>query len=291
MAFTPISEDTDFAFPDGVFDLRGWEVRAMTDGEKVGEVEDLLIDESGRIRYLDVDLSTFRKHVLVPVDRARADEAEGVVWVPGMDRSRFEAVPRYDHDPETLTREYEDRVTQAYTGGWPAGASGAHPGRMAVEGAPPRTEPAAGAQEIPIETARTRAPRTGPLASLSELGEYEVASGEADARGWDLVLADDRRVGMIHDLLIEPAALKVRYLDCELTAPEHGHPAGGRHILVPVDYARLDLSEKIVYVDAISSSDLTDLPSFPGIPLAPEAEDRIFEVFTHGSNGEGWDRG
>ncbi len=266
----------------------------MADGEKIGEVEDLLIDDTGTVRYLDVDLSAFRKHVLVPVARTRIDEAEDVVWVPGMDRSRFEDVPGYDHDPGALTADYERRLASAYSAARPTGVSEAHPGRIgegiSAGGMLRRGEPAGAARTPEGRAPPARPVSTGPLWSMSELGEYEVAAGDPDPRGWDVVMSDHRRVGKVHDLLIDPAAMKVRYLDCELTATEHGHPAGGRHVLIPVGYTRVGERESIVYVDVVSSTAVADLPSFPGLPIAPEDEDRIFEIFTRGPNGEGRDR-
>jgi sporulation protein YlmC with PRC-barrel domain len=283
MPFAPLSEDTEFAFPPGIFDVRGWEVRTMADGEKVGEVEDLLLDDSGSIRYLDVDLNAPRKHVLIPVSRTRVDEAEGVVWVPALSRSQFEAVPSYNHDPRTLTDEYQNRLAAAYEVRGPARTATrpSEPSRVR-----PEWRTAHIREEGPGGTMAAVPPRTGPLVSLSTAGEYEVTGDNPDPRGWDLVMSDQRRVGTVHDLIVEPTALKVRYLDCELTMPEHGHPSGGRHVLIPVGYTRLDEAEEIVYVDLISSAAIPDLPSFAGIPLAPETEQRIFEVFTHDSYGE-----
>lgn len=283
MAFTPLSEETDFSFPSGVFDVRGWELRTMKDGEKVGEIEDLLVDDTGTIRYLDVDLQTLRKHVLVPTARTRIDEAEQVVWVPGMSRDQLEDVPRYDHDPHAVTAEYEDRLDAAYGGSAPA-----HLG----ERRPHVTEPGGLRRYDADITPRSRAMPTrplwsGPLANLSVFGEYEVAPGDIDPRGWDVVLADQRRAGTVHDLVIEPSALKVRYLDCELTISEHGHPSGGRHILIPIGYTRLETGDRTVYVDAITSEALADLPSFSGLPLAPENEDRIYQVFSRRQYREG----
>lgn len=248
----------------------------MTDGEKAGEIEDLLLDDDGAVRYLDVDLETVQKHILVPTDRARVDEAENVVWVPGLSLAQIEEFPSYDHDPESMTEEHQNRIASAY-------AEAAEPRRPEFSYPVRQSRPAPGK---PVWS--------GPLLALAEAGNYDVVAGDADPRGWDLVMADRRREGTVHDLLIDPAAMKVRYLDCELTAPEHGHPAGGRHILVPIGYTRLDTHEKTVYVDAIDSARVSDLPSFPGLPVAPEDEERIFEIFAHGANGYrggDWERG
>jgi sporulation protein YlmC with PRC-barrel domain len=287
MPFTPLSEETEFTFPPGNFDVRGWEVRAMTDGEKVGEVEDLLIDETGTIRYLDVDLITFHKHVLLPVARSRVDEAETVVWVPGMSRAQFEAVPSYDHNPDSLTDDYQSSLATAYADTWPVDEQARRAAQQRAHQYEAVSSAVTGERVVREGEAETAGPvRSGPLLSLAEVGVYEVSPDSTDPRGWEVIAADERRVGTVHDLLIEPSAMKVRYLDCEVTMPEFSEPAGGRHILIPVGYARLDNREKLVYIDALTAAAFSDLPSFPGLPLEPVAERRVFEIFARGARGE-----
>lgn len=269
MPFTPLSEDTEFTFPAGAFDVRGWEVRTMVDGEKVGEIDDLLLDETGNLRYLDVDLPVYSKHALIPIGAARVDEAENVVWVPGIAKGELEFVPAYDHDPHAITPEYENRVGAAYAGTL-GGAAAEHPGRLA---APPPPLP-------PRMRPRPTAP-TGQLASMIDMGDYVVAAGEPDPQGWGVVTSDGREVGRVHDLIIDLSAMKVRYFDCELRAPEEGHPAGGRHILIPIGYARLDEGEKVVIVDAVTSEQVAGIPSFEGLPLTPEDEDQLYDLYAN----------
>lgn len=250
----------------------------MLDGEKVGSVEDLLIDDSGAVRYLDVDLGARHGHILIPLERTRADEAEMVVWVPGLSRSRLHALPRYDHDPDTLTAEYEARLDEAYREGWsePRGAPGVAR----------RPRAARAGTGIEIAPRRGGAERYGALTTLSESGEYEVVPGDPDPRGWAVLTHDGRRIGQVHDLVIEPEVGKVRYLECEVTFPIGGRPAGGQRILIPVESTRLDLDENLVLADGIRSTALADYPSFFGLPLAPEDEERIHEIIHEGSRGD-----
>jgi hypothetical protein len=49
------------------------------------------------------------------------------------------------------------------------------------------------------------------LRRLSD-ADYEVAPGEPDVRGWRVIAANDEQLGTIVDLIIDPAAGKVRYL-------------------------------------------------------------------------------
>lgn len=102
MPFTPLSRRPDLALTAGPDDVRGWDVRTMRDGECIGKIDDILLDEGGRPRYLDVDVGALRRHVLLPVGRARVDEAEDVVWIPGMTRDEVKDLPEYTQEPETL---------------------------------------------------------------------------------------------------------------------------------------------------------------------------------------------
>ncbi len=47
---------------------------------------------------------------------------------------------------------------------------------------------------------------------LSRLPGYKVADGDPDVRGWEVVAGDGRRIGKVEDLLVDTAAMQVRYL-------------------------------------------------------------------------------
>jgi hypothetical protein len=62
-------------------DVRGWDVFA-SDGQRIGEVDDLLVDSSGRVRYLDVDLLHdlyARTGAAEPSPATAAEEEQGEV--------------------------------------------------------------------------------------------------------------------------------------------------------------------------------------------------------------------
>ncbi|MFW6079090.1 MAG: PRC-barrel domain-containing protein, partial [Gemmatimonadota bacterium] len=97
-----------------VCDVRGWPVRTLVDGHHAGTVHDLLLDERGVPRYLDLRLLTDARHVLLPIGQARADRGREVVWVPGFIEDGFASIPRYDHSPERLSRADEASLVAAY---------------------------------------------------------------------------------------------------------------------------------------------------------------------------------
>src|SRR5947209_11719250 len=79
-------------------------------------------------------------------------------------------------------------------------------------------------QRDDVPAARTGAATLDPAASpaapqiapLTHLKDYKVAKEDPDVRGWPLIARDGRTVGKVHDLLVDTAALRVRYLDVEL---------------------------------------------------------------------------
>ncbi|HEX7118693.1 MAG TPA: PRC-barrel domain-containing protein [Longimicrobiales bacterium] len=246
MGLTPLSTDQSYTFPEGAFDVRGWEVRTMADEDVVGAVADLLIAEDGTIAYLDVDVAA-GGHVLVPLGRARVDAEAELVWVPGMTREQLEAVPEYPGEAGAVTAEYEARVEAAY-----AGVPGN--GRGGAERA-----------ELPTGVAAAERER---LASLGELEGFDVADEEPDPRGWEVLAADGRGVGSVRELVVDTEAMKVRYLDCAVDEEALGLDRERRHILIPIGFVRLDEADEKVLVDAITSADVKNLATRGGLPPA-----------------------
>ena len=105
---------------------------------------------------------------------------------------------------------------------------------------------------------------------LDQLDDFEIAEGDPDVRGWEVLSADGRRIGEVDNLLIDTGAMKVRYLDVDL----EDEVASGedRHILVPIGYARLDESEDQIRVDSLTSSDLSTMPVYDHGPISREYE-------------------
>jgi stress response protein YsnF len=83
--------------------------------DKVGSTKDLLVDDSGRFRYLVVDTGPwiFGKNVLLPIGLARFDYDDGRVYVDGLTKSQVEDMPEYNDDIVVDDR-YEDRVRTIY---------------------------------------------------------------------------------------------------------------------------------------------------------------------------------
>jgi uncharacterized protein (TIGR02271 family) len=100
------------------------------------------------------------------------------------------------------------------------------------------------------------------LVRLSD-ADYEVAPGEPDVRGWEVCLGNDRKIGEVDDLIIDPSAGKVRYLDVDLDR-DALNLENDRHVLVPISGAQLDTEEEEVLLRGMSQQALLQLPEYNG---------------------------
>jgi photosynthetic reaction center H subunit len=96
------------------------------------------------------------------------------------------------------------------------------------------------------------------IAPLSELGDYEVADGYPEIRGWNVRDSADRSIGRVHDLLVDVGALRVRYLDVEL-APKFAGPEADRRVLIPVESVDLDGTGDQVLLPGIEAAQVRGL--------------------------------
>ncbi|MBW3569947.1 MAG: PRC-barrel domain-containing protein, partial [Gemmatimonadetes bacterium] len=114
---------------------------------------------------------------------------------------------------------------------------------------------------------------------LGQLDDFKVAEGEPDVRGWEVLASDGRKIGEVDELLVDTAAMKVRYLDVDV---DEAMTAGGpdRHVLIPIGYARLQEDRDCVTVDALASSDLRAVPSYDQGPLTRDFETSVRESFS-----------
>ncbi|MGI8872846.1 MAG: PRC-barrel domain-containing protein, partial [Egibacteraceae bacterium] len=91
------------------------------------------------------------------------------------------------------------------------------------------------------------------------MDDFEVSDGEPDPRGWEVHAMDGRRIGEVEDMLVDRTAMKVRYLDVEVDEKGLGIDEEKRHLLVPVEYARLDEVKRNVLVDRLQSARVAEM--------------------------------
>ena len=83
--------------------------------DKVGSVDDLLVDDEGHFRYLVINTGAWilGKKVLLPIGQARIDHNAKRVFVDGWSRSQVEALPEFTKE-NAIDYEQEEQVRNAY---------------------------------------------------------------------------------------------------------------------------------------------------------------------------------
>lgn len=104
------------------------------------------------------------------------------------------------------------------------------------------------------------APTEG-LVALKSLKKYKVAATDHDIRGWDVVTSDRRKVGSVDDLIVDEAAMKVRYAVIRV---DHKilDTKTDSHILLPIAGAALDPDDKRIYLEDVDTEKLLSIPAF-----------------------------
>ncbi|MGF1518819.1 MAG: DUF2382 domain-containing protein [Nodosilinea sp.] len=95
-------------------DIGSYSVYAQGD-DQVGTAKDLLVDESGRFRYLVVDTGPwiFGKNVLLPIGVTRFDYNQNRIYVNGLSKTQVENLPEYKDDT-VVDEKYEEQVRGQY---------------------------------------------------------------------------------------------------------------------------------------------------------------------------------
>jgi uncharacterized protein (TIGR02271 family) len=100
----------------------------------------------------------------------------------------------------------------------------------------------------------------GTLTRMSETDDYEVASSERDVRGWTVITADGEPVGRVTDLIVDPAQMKVRYIEAAPSSSGTAEQSGG--VLVPVEAADLDDDSRSVIIHGMTLTQIAALPRY-----------------------------
>lgn len=176
-------------------DIKGYDVYAGNTDEKIGSVEDALVDESGYFRYLVIDTGfwIFGKKVLIPIGRCRVDANDRRVYAVGLEnKDQAEQLPEY-HADMTIDSAYEQRVRSVYT--TPSVENSA-----AVEATPP------------VEASGVTA-RTGETA-VDRTEGYDTYSYEREPSLYQVTEQDHRQLKLYEERLL---ANKHRHKTGEVT--------------------------------------------------------------------------
>jgi uncharacterized protein (TIGR02271 family) len=105
--------DPDYKNHSNDPDIKGLSMYAGTD--KIGSIDDILVDEEGKFRYLIVDSGGWimGKKVLLPIGRARIDYTSKRVYADNLTKAQVEALPEFTDDL-LLDYDKEEQVRGVY---------------------------------------------------------------------------------------------------------------------------------------------------------------------------------
>jgi uncharacterized protein (TIGR02271 family) len=111
--------DPDYKQHFGDDDVKGMDLYAAD--EKIGTVEDILVDDSGHFRYLIINtgLWILGKRVLLPIGRARIEYNRKRVYAENLTKHQVETLPEFDDDT-LVDNDHEERVRGVYRSAAPA---------------------------------------------------------------------------------------------------------------------------------------------------------------------------
>lgn len=113
------------------------------------------------------------------------------------------------------------------------------------------------------------------LRRLRDLADFEVADDNPDVRGWTVRGSDGQALGTVFELIVEPEAMKVRYLDVALDTRSS---ANEHHILLPIGAASLDEEGDNVFVPALNEAAVLNYPHYVEVQITREYEEAMLRA-------------
>jgi len=132
--------------------------------------------------------------------------------------------------------------------------------------------------------AERKQPSDSPqVVALSDLGDYEVAKGYPDPRGWTVTASDGTEVGKVHDLIVDTGSMRTRYLDVRLSNDVRRGRDEERDVLIPIGAARVDDAGDRVRVEGLARDRISALPAYGHRSLTRDQERELRTHFTPGA--------
>lgn len=98
------------------------------------------------------------------------------------------------------------------------------------------------------------------LRRLSDLSDFKVASDDPDVRGWAVKTRDGREVGEVEELIVDPDARKVRYLEVDLDRDSFGL-RDEKRVSIPIESAEINQRDHAVLVSGLSREAIGAMPA------------------------------
>lgn len=125
---------------------------------------------------------------------------------------------------------------------------------------------------------------TPRIAPLSDLGDFQVATGFPDPRGWDVIASDGMKVGKVHELIVDTGTMRTRYLDIRLDTDIAGD-GDDRDVLLPAGAARLDDRDDHLVLDSMTMAQIAALPVYAHGGITREYENSVLRSMPGSTSG------
>ena len=127
--------------------------------------------------------------------------------------------------------------------------------------------------------------RSGRLVRLDEAKNFDIAEGSRDIRGWHVKTPDGRDIGKVDELIVDPAAKRVRYMDVKIDRKALGID-DDRHILIPIGAAQLQDDGNTVMIERLPARGLADAPPYSRGPITSEYEGLVRDYYGAAGNDD-----
>ncbi|MBV9075913.1 MAG: photosynthetic reaction center subunit H [Methylobacteriaceae bacterium] len=115
---------------------------------------------------------------------------------------------------------------------------------------------------------------------LSLVDGTSVDPNDRSPVGMEVIAADGKVAGMVREVWTDRAEPQIRYLEVE-TTPTNG---GGRHVLVPMPFVRVDQRGGYVKVRALLASQFADVPPLKDPTTITKLEEDKIQGYFGGGN-------
>ncbi len=240
-----------------------------SDGEKIGSVDDLFVDDNDDLKYIGVKVEhSETRSILIPMDAARVDEERRVIEVAQPKRKMHEG-PTFDDEKE-ITLEFEEQVRDHY-------------GLRSLKSSVGRD----GGQErghTEREEGSESSPDTVTSIFNREGGEYREHPGsdedigaihrdaEKDLEGYQIYDRHYEKIGKVDDLFLDESD-RPEYIGVKTGF------LGTSSTLIPMDIVRVNDKRQLVEIEADKDT-IKEGPTFgDDREITPEFEQRVLNYY------------
>ena len=99
----------------------------------------------------------------------------------------------------------------------------------------------------------------GPkIVPLRVASDFSIETRDPDPRGMPVIGCDRKQAGVVSDVWVDRSEVLIRYLEVQL--PGSGD-AGGKRVLLPINFARINRRKGVVEVNALQSHQFVNVPA------------------------------